>query len=36
MIEIDAGRRVDVIITEGVELVPRKTTYGVSKREGKG
>ena len=36
VIEIDAGRRVDVIITEGTELVPRKTTYGYSKREGKG
>ena len=34
VIEIDAGRRVDVIITEGRELVPRKTTYGA--REGKG
>ena len=27
VIEIDAGRRVDVIITEGTELVPRKTAY---------
>lgn len=34
VIEIDAGRRVDVIITEGTELVPRKTAYGA--REGKG
>ena len=36
VIEIDAGRRVDVIITEGTELAPRKTTYGYGKREGKG
>ncbi|MXZ13251.1 MAG: hypothetical protein F4Y78_04500 [Candidatus Dadabacteria bacterium] len=28
VIEIDAGRRVDVIITEGTELPPRKTSYG--------
>ena len=35
VIEIDAGRRVDVIITEGTELAPRKTTYGYSKSEGK-
>ena len=28
VIEIDAGRRIDVIITEGMELAPRKTTYG--------
>ena len=34
VIEIDAGRRVDVIITEGTELTPRKTTYAT--REGKG
>ena len=34
VIEIDAGRGVDVIITEGTELAPRKTTYGA--REGKG
>ena len=34
VIEIDAGRRVDVIITEGTELAPRKTTYGYSKSEG--
>lgn len=27
VIEIDAGRRVDVIITEGTELAPRKTDY---------
>ena len=27
VIEIDAGRRVDVIITEGTELVPKKTAY---------
>lgn len=34
VIEIDAGRRVDVIITEGTELAPRKTTYAAG--EGKG
>ena len=28
VIEIDAGRRVDVIITEGTELPSRKTSYG--------
>ena len=28
VIEIDAGRRIDVIITEGTELSPRKTAYG--------
>lgn len=28
VIEIDAGRHIDVIITEGMELSPRKTTYG--------
>ena len=28
VIEIDAGRSVDVIITEGTELSPRKTAYG--------
>ncbi len=27
VIEIDAGRRVDVIITEGTELAPRSTAY---------
>ena len=34
VIEIDAGRRVDVIITEGTELVPRKTAYGGREEEG--
>lgn len=34
VIEIDAGRRVDVIITEGTELVPRKTAYAGRKEEG--
>lgn len=34
VIEIDAGRRVDVIITEGTELSPRKTTYAGREKEG--
>ena len=34
VIEIDAGRTVDVIITEGTELPPRKTTYGAGKGRG--
>ncbi|MYB26766.1 MAG: hypothetical protein F4X32_04565 [Candidatus Dadabacteria bacterium] len=34
VIEIDAGRRVDVIITEGTELVPRKTAYAGREKEG--
>ena len=34
VIEIDAGRRVDVIITEGTELVPRKTSYGERREKG--
>ena len=34
VIEIDAGRRVDVIITEGTELAPRKTTYAGRGKEG--
>ena len=34
VIEIDAGRRVDVIITEGTELAPRKTAYGARKEKG--
>ena len=34
VIEIDAGRRVDVIITEGTELTPRKTAYAGRKKEG--
>lgn len=33
VIEIDAGRRVDVIITEGTELVPRKTAYAAGEKE---
>ena len=33
VIEIDAGRRVDVIITEGTELVPRKTAYAAGGKE---
>ena len=28
VIEIDAGRRVDVVVTEGTELSPRKVSYG--------
>ena len=28
VIEIDAGRRVDVVVTEGTELSPRKVFYG--------
>ena len=28
VIEIDAGRRVDVVVTEGTELSPRGTSYG--------
>ncbi len=34
VIEIDAGRRVDVIITEGMELAPRKTDYAARKEKG--
>ena len=34
VIEIDAGRRVDVIITEGAELAPRKTAYAEAEEEG--
>lgn len=34
VIEIDAGRRVDVIITEGTELAPRKTAYAGSGEKG--
>ncbi len=34
VIEIDAGRRVDVIITEGTELAPRKTSYGERQEKG--
>lgn len=34
VIEIDAGRRVDVIITEGTELAPRKTAYAGREEEG--
>ncbi len=34
VIEIDAGRQVDVIITEGTELAPRKTAYAGRKKEG--
>ena len=28
VIEVDAGRRVDVVVTEGTELSPRRTSYG--------
>ena len=34
VIEIDAGRRVDVIITEGTELAPRRTAYAGTEGEG--
>lgn len=34
VIEIDAGRRVDVVVTEGTELLPRKTSYGDGRRGG--
>ena len=34
VIEIDAGRRVDVVVTEGAELLPRKTSYGNGGKSG--
>lgn len=34
VIEIDAGRRIDVIVTEGMELTPRKTTYWAKEEKG--
>lgn len=34
VIEIDAGRLVDVIITEGVELAPRETSYSGREKRG--
>ena len=34
VIEVDAGRRVDVVVTEGTELLPRKTSYGDGRESG--